>query len=265
MLTWLTDLHLNFNDISKRQALYESVRSAGPNAVLMGGDIGEADSVGFYLREMEHALERPIYFVLGNHDFYRGSIAGVRAEMKELSSQSRYLRWLPLCGVVTLFEETALVGHDSWADGRLGNYFGSPVMLNDFLLIEELRALGKSERLKVLHRLGDEAAAYFARTVPEACERFSRVIVLTHVPPFREACWHEGRISDEDHLPHFASLAPGLVLREAAQVHPECRITVLCGHTHSSGSAAILENLEVWTGSAVYGEPAMQRPVLTMG
>jgi len=50
-----------------------------------------------------------------------------------------------------------------------------------FLLIEELRALGKSERLKVLHRLGNEAAAYFAQTVPEACERFSRVIVLTHV------------------------------------------------------------------------------------
>src|SRR5258708_38825760 len=97
MLTWLTDLHLNFTDISKRQALYESVRSAGPNAVLMGGDIGEADSVGFYLREMEHALERPIYFVLGNHDFYGGSISGLRGGMRKLSSPLRYFgcvqRW----------------------------------------------------------------------------------------------------------------------------------------------------------------------------
>jgi hypothetical protein len=32
--------------------------------------------------------------------------------------------------------------------------------------------------------------------LPAALGRFRHVVVLTHVPPFREACWHEGRISD---------------------------------------------------------------------
>jgi hypothetical protein len=33
---------------------------------------------------------------------------------------------------------------------------------------------------------------------------------------------------------------------------------VLCGHTHSSGFARILDNLEVFTGDAQYGEPRLQ-------
>ncbi len=35
-------------------------------------------------------------------------------------------------------------------------------------------------------------------------------------------------------------------------------MTVLCGHTHSSGVVQILENLSVRTGAAEYGEPKLQ-------
>jgi 3',5'-cyclic-AMP phosphodiesterase len=38
-----------------------------------------------------------------------------------------------------LTPNTALVGHDGWGDGRLGDLNWSGVILNDFLLIEELR------------------------------------------------------------------------------------------------------------------------------
>ena len=89
------------------------------------------------------------------------------------------------------------------------------------------------------------------------------MIALTHVPPFREACWHRGRISDDDWLPHFACRVVGEVLREAMAAHPECEMTVLCGHTHSAGEAQILPNLRVLTGGAEYGRPEVQR-VLTV-
>ena len=80
--------------------------------------------------------------------------------------------------------------------------------------------------------------------------------MLTHVPPFREACWHRGQISDDDWLPHFACRAVGEVLVEAMAAHPECEMTVLCGHTHSPGEAQVLPNLRVLTGGAEYGRPA---------
>jgi Icc protein len=85
------------------------------------------------------------------------------------------------------------------------------------------------------------------------------VIVLTHVPPFRDACWHEGRISEEDGLPHFACRAVGERLVAVARANPERTITVRCGHTHSGGVARILPNLVVYTGAAEYRKPAVQR------
>jgi hypothetical protein len=89
------------------------------------------------------------------------------------------------------------------------------------------------------------------------------VIVLTHVPPFREACWRRGWISDDDWLPHFACRAFGEVLGEAMAAHSDCEMSVLCGHTHSAGEAQVLPNLRVLTSGAESGLPEVQR-VLTV-
>ena len=172
--------------------------------------------------------------------------------------------YLTQTGVVALTEETGLVGHDGWADGRLGDYARSEVLLNDYLLIEELSGLNMDDRLERLHALGDEAAAHFRALLPEALGRFRRLIVLTHVPPFREACWHRGRGSDDEWLPHFSCRAVGEVLAAAMVAHPECEMTVLCGHTHSPGEVHILPNIRVLTGGAEYGRPQLQR-VLAVG
>jgi hypothetical protein len=83
------------------------------------------------------------------------------------------------------------------------------------------------------------------------------------VPPFMQACWHEGRISTPAFLPHFACKAVGEALVSVMRRHPERGLLVLCGHTHSSGEARILPNLLVRTGAAVYGQPRVQ-DVLTL-
>ncbi len=46
---------------------------------------------------------------------------------------------------------------------------------------------------------------------------------------------------------------------EFMEHHPQRRMTVLCGHTHSSGSVQMRDNLEVFTGDAEYGQPKVQR------
>ena len=80
-----------------------------------------------------------------------------------------------------------------------------------------------------------------------------------HVPPFREACWHDGNLSNDNWAPHFTCVAAGEVLREFAEHHPQKHMTVLCGHTHSSGYVKIRENLEVWTEEAKYGISQVQQ------
>jgi Icc-related predicted phosphoesterase len=257
-LGWITDPHLNFVRPHERTDFYARLRRESLDALLVGGDIGEADSAGLFLSEIEHALNIPIYFVLGNHDFYRGSIHEVRARLAGQAAASRWLRWLPASGVVQLTPHTALVGHDSWADGRIGDFFRSEVMLNDYVLIEELRIPEKAHRYAKLNALGDEAANFLDTRVREAVSRSKKILVLTHVPPFREACWHEGRVSDSDYLPHFACKAVGERLEAIMRDHPSRHMTVFCGHTHSSGEAQILDNLRVVTGGAQYGHPILQ-------
>lgn len=257
-LAWATDVHLNFLFREQLSAFCSALAATACDAVLFTGDIAEAATLRPLLETVAEAIARPLYFVLGNHDFYRGSIPEVRAVAAELSAASPWLRWLPSIPPVELGPGTALVGHDGWADARLGDYGRSPVMLNDYVLIKELAFLDKERRRAALHRLGDEAAAYLRRVLPEVLSRYPRVIVATHVPPFKEACWHEGQISNDDWLPHFTCKAAGEAILEAAERYPERRIEVLCGHTHGAGTAEILPNLIVRTGGAEYGEPVVQ-------
>lgn len=257
-LAWATDVHLDFLDAVQRAAFADAVIESDADALVLSGDIANAKTLSRTLRELEARLARPIYFVLGNHDFYRGSIAGVRAEVRALTGASRWLRWLSEGDAVELAPGVGLLGHDGWADGRLGDYARSRVMLNDYRLIEELAFLDPETRLARLNALGDEAAAHVRATLPAALSRFRRVVFVTHVPPFREACWHEGRISDDDWLPHFSCEAVGLALAEAMRAAPDRELLALCGHTHGAGTARVLPNLEVRTGGAEYGAPRLQ-------
>ena len=232
---------------------------------MVTGDIAESNILCSTLRELAELTVRPIYFVLGNHDFYRGSVFSTRRMVGYLVSDNKGLVYLNQAGVVELTPHTALVGHDGWADGRLGDMEGSDVILNDSLLIDELKhwrdqnTLDKPALRRALETLGDEAAAYLKGVLAVAASKYPQVIVATHVPPFREAAWYQGRPSADDFLPYFSSKAVGDVLLEAAQAHPSSQFLVLCGHTHGGGEFQVLENLHVLTGPAEYGKPVVQR------
>lgn len=260
---WITDPHLDHLRQHQVDEFCRDVRAATPDVVLLGGDIAVARDVIATLDTLADAVRAPIYFVLGNHDYYGSSIDRVRRHVADFVRGSNRLRWLPTAGVVRLTDETALIGHGGWADGRFGDYAGHDLMLNDYRLIDDFRALDRAERLRKLNALGDEAAAHLRETLGKAVRGSRRVILLTHVPPFMEACWHEGHISTPEFLPHFSCKAVGDALTSVMRKHPDSELLALYGHTHSSGEARILPNLLVRTGAAVYGQPRVQ-DVLTV-
>lgn len=180
-LLWITDVHLNFLGQSGVDDFFIDLATVEADGVLLSGDIGEAPSISRYLNALEHQLGRPIYSVLGNHDFYRGSLAGVRASAKVMCAACPNLYWLNQAGIVPLTESTGLVGHDGWGDGRIGNYWGSSVSLNDWCLITEFAGLDKRQRLEKLHALGDEVGAHFRAVLPDALKQFRHVIVVTRI------------------------------------------------------------------------------------
>lgn len=263
-LAWLTDIHLNFVDGIGRRRLLESV-SDQCDAVAISEDIGESHDIAGFLQEMDEVVEKPVYFVLGNHDFYRGSISTTRLEVAGIARESRHLHYLTASGVIELTSKTAIIGHDGWADGRLGDYENTEVILNDHLMIAELSqwfenySLDKKGLSETLFALADEAARHFERVLEEAASHYEHVIAVTHVPPYKEAAWYQGKTSSDDFLPYFACKAVGDVLTKVMKEHPQSRLTVLCGHTHGGGELRVLGNLRVLTGEARYGQPAIQR------
>lgn len=257
-LAWLTDIHLNFLEDDELDDFVDRLCAIDVDALLVGGDIGEAPSVEKYLQRIAD-VGWPVYFVLGNHDYYGSSIHEVREAVAALCQREPLLHWLAETGAVAVSEGTSLIGHGGWGDGRLGDYKGSRVTLNDFVWIKELARLDQAARGEKLASLGDEAAASLSTALDEALERSDSVLLLTHAPPFREACWHKGKLSAPDWLPHFSCGAVGQMLRERMQEHPDHQLTVLCGHTHSGGEAQILPNLRVLSGTADYGLPVVQR------
>jgi predicted phosphohydrolase len=256
---WLTDIHLNFLSPVQTEKFFYLVHHTQADCILISGDIGEAPRLNWYLQQLETRLQRPIYFVLGNHDYYGASLAEVRAAVTQQCAQSQWLHWMNESGIIELSPDTALIGHDGWADGRCGDYAHSNVMMNDYVVIRDFAGLSKANRLNALHRLGDDSAAYFHEWLPKALAKYPEVFLMTHVPPFRDACWHEGQISDDNWLPHFVCQAVGDVLVEVMQKHPAHQLTVLCGHTHGQGEVNILNNLRVLTGGAEYGRVEIQR------
>jgi 3',5'-cyclic-AMP phosphodiesterase len=260
-LVWLTDIHLNFLNHHEMDNFLSVVRAREADAILLTGDIGEARSVAPLLQTLDEAWRRPIYFVLGNHDFYSGSIAGVRADVTALGRRHPNLVYLTAAEVIPLTATVGLVGDDGWADARLGNYVQSLVMMNDYRLIAELAPLTKEFRWPKLKQLGDLAAEHIRRVLPAALAQFPEVILATHVPPLRDACWHEGQISNDEWLPHFTCKAMGDAILEIMRATPQRKLTVYCGHTHSSGICQPLPNVTIYTGSAQYGLPTVQEVI----
>jgi 3',5'-cyclic AMP phosphodiesterase CpdA len=261
---WLTDVHLNFLPVERCEQFFDELAALRLDGLLLSGDIAESHDLADYLTRLDDRLAIDIYFVLGNHDFYYGSIRGVREAMRTLCAERPRLHYLSLedptlGGPIELAPEVALVGHDGWADARLGDYRRSHIFLHDYQLISELSIYGKAERRVVLERLGDEAATHVSAVLPAALETHSQAVLLTHVPPLREACWYEGRISDDQWAPHFTCKAVGDAILEIMAARPDRQLTVLCGHTHGAGQTRPLDNVLILTGGAEYGQPAVQR------
>jgi 3',5'-cyclic AMP phosphodiesterase CpdA len=258
-LAWLTDIHMDFLNLEQTARFMLLVSSQDADAIVISGDIATAPLLYQSLKEFSDHVKIPVYFVLGNHDFYHGSIHMVRASVIRWTHEMTQLTWLPDAGIIELTPTTAMIGHDGWADGRLGDYENSPIELNDYYLVQELRGLGKTGRLPVLNALGDEAADYFRMVLPAALERYEHVIVVTHVPPFKSTTWHGDKLCDDDWLPHFSCHAVGDALLTIMEANPDKRITVLCGHTHSPCTVRIRSNLLVVVGKAEYREPIVQQ------
>ncbi|WP_232220511.1 metallophosphoesterase family protein [Legionella tunisiensis] len=251
-----------FLDSNARHLFYKALIHSGADRIIISGDIAEAPTVNSVLLEMRDVLAKPIYFVLGNHDYYHGRIANVRAQMQHLTNQEPLLFWLAAAGPLLLEKDIYLLGQDGWADGRFGDYYSSSIIMNDSRMIEDLfqkNCLGKTELLVKMQELADNDAQQLKENLRAAITKHAeRMIIVTHVPPFQESTLLGEKRNTIDFLPFYTSKATGQVLITIAEEYTQLDFLVLCGHIHSKTNYQPRHNLTVKTGQAEYYNPAIQ-------
>jgi len=256
-IAWATDVHFDHSGMNEVKALLQSFEESKADVFLVGGDISDSINLRRHLAMVNQIFNCPVYFVLGNHDAYGSSIAVAEQIAKEAAEKHDSLHWLDRCKPMELTSKAVLIGTGGWCDAQAGDFFLEPTLLNDYSLINELRFQPSILLKDTLRRLGIKHAKRIAeklKEIPDTCEE---IWVLTHVPPWREACWHDGKLSDDMWVPHFSCLAVGEVLEKYMEKNPDKKMTVLSGHTHGEGRAEILPNLLAITGKAVYGHPSL--------
>ena len=248
-LLWVTDLHLETLKSNQLTSFLRDLKAHPSKVLLITGDLSLSVLVEGHLIKLSTALpDKKICFTLGNHDFFGGSIEGVEARINRLCNGSKNLTHLDGKQIIPLDEDMALLGHRGWADGRAGLGCRSWAKNADFWMIKELRG-SRQEAFKKIASLGDESAAAFRNILPQALTSYRRVVVATHVPPFRQALRYGDRKCEPCRYPHFVNISAGMVIGGIAKEFPKRKINVLCGHTHTPRTAKILPNLSVEVGS----------------
>lgn len=258
---WITDPHFDHVAASDRDDFFASLREQPAGGIFLTGDISEGDDVTVMLRRLAADAGLPVYFVLGNHDFYGKTIAATRREVVAITRDERRLSYLTDCQPIQIGPSVYLIGDDGWGDGTVGDYEASPIRLRDFAMIDDFTQVPPERWRDQIAQLGRESAERLEVKLRSLPGDATDVIVLTHIPPFRESCWYEGRTADDLWAPFFVCGEVGRMLQTIAPERIHLRITVLCGHTHHDGVATMAPNLIVYTGASAYGNPAIEAMV----
>lgn len=256
-LAWITDPHLDQLKPRERvRGAFAEFVAEESDTCAISGDICTFNDAHL-LAEFARTYGKPIYFVLGNHDFWGGSFVEAERQMRDICSKQPNLTWLNSSAPIKLTPDVEITGVDGWYDARFGSWPDSSFWMVDWNAIRDF--YGK-DRVEIVATARGLARGYSiaARDKLNATGA-KRVFFVTHVPPYRESAKHEGRISSRTSLPWYSSQIMGETLSAWAAANPDRELTTLCGHVHSPSEHHPEPNHTVLCGKAEYGAPSIVR------
>jgi len=266
-LAWVTDIHLDCVDNLQTALNSLNAGLAGCDGLILSGDISTGSSVTYHLRDLEEVVQKPIYFVLGNHDYYFSDILDVRHRVVETTRYMSFSKYLGAIPYHRLSNSTVIIGSDGWYDAFNGDAIGSDMIMNDWLKIADFKpaiknslmgkTINKSIIMQVAREICKASVNHIIKSIKIVADDSEHVIVVTHVPPFAESYTDDKykNILPQNVIPWYTSKMMGEMLKTAAKTYQQTRFTVLSGHTHSPFEGDILHNLHAKVGKSQYGSP----------
>jgi predicted phosphohydrolase len=272
-LDWITDPHLDHMKGAPALIKFvDKLHHRDSDGLIITGDIGESRTIYEFMGILSGAYQRPIYFVLGNHDYYGNWMKQTRDRVRAVckSCPPGILNWMSdLTEPLMVSQDTAIIGHDGFYDGQCGLGAGSDLGMSDFRMgngifdLAEALAFGSSHLFDRLLSLAQTSADHLEKTIRKHVRQpIKRVLIITHVPPFHEASYFRGRPSNARSAPYYVNKTMGDMLRRVTAEYPDIAFDVYAGHTHGKKHYQAEDNLNVYVGSARYEQqPQFQTPI----
>lgn len=256
----MTDLHLDQADSNQMADLTRKLESSEFDLALITGDISSSRDLSDYFAMLAKACgNRPLYITLGNHDYYGSSISETIEKTARLCRRIPNLHHLSAGDAIDLGDYTFLIGGDGWADGQWRGLRTEDIRSPDHHSIEDFRKLNKWARYRKMKQLGIESTNAIRQRVKPKLRSAKKIIVASHVPPFRTSALYDGKPCDANYQPHFVHSNLGAMLIGMAKENRKKQFLALSGHTHSECSDQIFPNLISLVGGHKRHQPKIQK------
>lgn len=258
-LLWMSDLHLDLASAKSCHKLLCDLKYTEYDAAVITGDTAASATLTQHLAALADACyPRPLFVVLGNHDFYGSSLHKTQSDVRVLCHRISNLHHLQDHGSVRLNKHTVLLGHHGWADARCGWGSKTCVRSPDHWCIDDFRSLNQTGCFDLMSDLGNASTRCIRQNLNTALRKAETLIVATHVPAFQTSALYNGTPCGPCHTPHYVHSSLGGLLIGTARHNREKHFLALSGHTHSAMNEHVLDNLESWVAGTTKGRPQIQ-------
>lgn len=234
-----SDLHLGITNKDEIRALVDEINAFLPDFLVVAGDIGELGCFEECLKILDGVKVHKRAFLAGNHDLWvpDKGVSSVERWEKILPGIAKDLGWVWLEDEILSVGKAAVVGSIAWYDYSAG---AGDVSVEEFR--QNKRLFNNDANFMDVE--WDDVA--FARSCQEgllsrlkrADQQFEEIIVVTHVPVFKEQ--KVEHLSDEPFAhAYFYNFSLGEQILRFSKVRE-----VVSGHTHR-GVEAFLECCDV--------------------
>lgn len=241
---WFTDTHLNRVSPIKKLLFIKHIIKENPQGIFLTGDISCGAFLYYDLYLLATFIKCPIYFVLGNHDYWYSNFKSIEKDVTKLCKKFKNLIWLSKSDPILLNKDVAIIGDEGWYDGYNGNNQLLKFTFDQYL-IKDFQSLSFDERLVSWRNLAKESNIRLEEKLQKAIDLNCKTIyLLTHCPPWKEATRDEGTILEKFWLPYNTNIQLGIMIEKIMKKKLTFKTIILCGHIHQDVTIHVSSNIE---------------------
>lgn len=250
---WLSDTHINMSVLPfLKRRFISRLNSVDSDGLIITGDISNGMMLESHLRYLATHYDRPIYFVLGNHDYYWRHRDSVESDVKRLCRLHTNLRWLSNEeDAISLGNGIALVGDEGWYDVAAGDPNLTKWCIDRLINLDYLPLANYAQQASAWKERAYLSAKKLVSKLGSALENNDTVYVATHFPPWVEATRSNWQLSQDYWLPYNTNVVLGQEIEKLMKNH-DGKVVVLSGHTHLACELSVTKNITCKVAPASY-------------